>query len=133
LELELSICKASDVAELVRARDRDNIPFSIVISLEGPGDDFRAPRLKREIGAYWAERQVIFTCNDVESGPGAPSRLLVQRALDHFAKWQPTMLGTRIHKGPWADLPRLVSMNQTFSPPIATKSEPAMTPANVGT
>jgi predicted protein tyrosine phosphatase len=90
VDLELTICKASDVAELVRAHDRDNIPFSIVISLEGPGEDFRAPRLIREIGPHWAERQVVFTCNDVESGPGAPSRLLVQRALDHFAKWQPT-------------------------------------------
>ena len=90
MDLELTICKAPDVAELVRARDRDNIPFSIVISLEGPGEDFRAPRLMREVGPHWAERQIIFTCNDVESGPGAPSRLLVQKALDHFAKWQLT-------------------------------------------
>jgi hypothetical protein len=86
VDLELTICKASAAAELVRAHDRDNIPFSIVISLEGPGEDFRAPRLIREIGPHWAERQVVFTCNDVESGLGAPSRLLVQRALDHFAK-----------------------------------------------
>ena len=110
MELELSICKASDVAELVRARDRDNIPFSIVISLEGPGDHFRAPRLKREIGAYWAERQVIFTCNDVESGPGAPSRLLVQRALDHFAKWQPTTGVMRVQVNCRAGVSRSTAM-----------------------
>jgi hypothetical protein len=50
VELELTICKASGVAELVKRRDRDNIPFSIVISLEGRGDDVRAPRLIRETG-----------------------------------------------------------------------------------
>jgi hypothetical protein len=52
LTLEFTICRASDVVELVRARDRDSIPFSIVISPEGPGDDTedRAPRLIKEIG-----------------------------------------------------------------------------------
>jgi hypothetical protein len=61
MELELTICKASDVVELVRARDADNVPFSIVISLESPGDDteHRAPRLIKEIGPEWADRQII--------------------------------------------------------------------------
>jgi hypothetical protein len=74
LELELTICRASEVVELVRARDRDNIPFSIVFSLEGPGDatEDRAPRLIKEIGPEWAGRQIIFACNDVESGPACP-------------------------------------------------------------
>lgn len=78
LELELAICRASDVAELVRAHDRDNIPFSVVISLESPGDEGRAPRLINEVGSQWAERQLILTCVDVESGPGTPSKQLVQ-------------------------------------------------------
>lgn len=89
MELELTICRASDVAELVRAHDRDNIPFSVVISLESPGDEGRAPRLINEVGSQWAERQLILTCVDVESGPGTPSKQLVQEALDYFVKWQP--------------------------------------------
>jgi predicted protein tyrosine phosphatase/predicted negative regulator of RcsB-dependent stress response len=91
MELELTICKASEVVDLVKARDRDNLPFAIVISMEGPADgpQGRAPRLASEIGTEWTERQVILGCNDVETGAGVPPPELVQSALDYVEKWRP--------------------------------------------
>jgi hypothetical protein len=79
VELELTICDASEVVDLVKTRARDNVPFALVISLEGPADGVqgRAPRLAKEIGAEWTDRQVILTCNDVETGAGAPELAVV--------------------------------------------------------
>jgi len=92
MELELTICKASEVLDLVKSRERANIPFSVVISIEGPADGLqgRAPRLAQEIGTEWIDRQVILVCNDVETGSGVPSLELVQSALDYFQRWRPT-------------------------------------------
>ena len=92
MQLELTICKASEVVDLVKTRDKDNVPFTIVISLESPADgpQGRAPRLASAIGAEWLDRQVILACNDVETGAGVPPPELVQSALDYFEKWRPT-------------------------------------------
>jgi predicted protein tyrosine phosphatase len=92
MELELTICKASEVLDLVKARERANLPFSVVISIEGPADGVqgRAPRLAREIGTEWTDRQIILVCNDVEAGAGVPSLELVQAALDYFQRRRPT-------------------------------------------
>ena len=92
MELQLTICKASEVVDLVKARDRDNIPFAIVISIEGPADgpQGRAPRLATEIGLEWTDRQIILACNDVETGAGVPPPELVQTALSYFEKSRPT-------------------------------------------
>jgi predicted protein tyrosine phosphatase len=91
MELELTICKASEVVDLVNARDKDNLPFAIVISIESPADGpQRAPRLASAIGATWIDRQVILACSDVETGAGIPSVEVVQSALDYFEKWRPT-------------------------------------------
>ena len=92
MQLELTICKASEVVDLVKTRDQDHLPFTIVISLESPADgpQGRAPRLANEIGAAWTDRQVILGCNDVETGAGIPSPEVVQSALDYFDKWRPT-------------------------------------------
>jgi predicted protein tyrosine phosphatase/predicted negative regulator of RcsB-dependent stress response len=92
MQLELTICKASEVVDLVKARDKDNLPFTIVISIEGPADgpQGRAPRLASAIGAEWLDRQVILPCNDVETGAGVPPPELVQSALAYFEKWRPT-------------------------------------------
>jgi predicted protein tyrosine phosphatase len=91
MELELTICKASEVVDLVKAHHKDNLPFAIVISIESPADGpQRAPRLASAIGAEWIDRQVILACNDVETGAGIPSAEVVQSALDYFEKWRPT-------------------------------------------
>ena len=92
MELELTICKASEVLDLVKARERANLPFSVVISIEGPADGVqgRAPRLAKEIGTEWTDRQAILVCNDVETGAGVPPLELVRNALDYFQKWRPT-------------------------------------------
>ena len=92
MELQLTICKASEVVDLVKARDRDNIPFAIVISIEGPADgpQGRAPRLATEIGLEWTDRQIILACNDVETGAGVPPPELVQSALAYFEKHRPS-------------------------------------------
>ena len=92
MQLELTICKASEVVDLVKARENDNLPFTIVISIEGPADgpQGRAPRLASAIGAEWLDRQVILACNDVETGAGVPSHEVVQSALTYFEKWRPT-------------------------------------------
>jgi predicted protein tyrosine phosphatase len=92
MQLELTICKASEVVDLVRSRDKDNLPFTIVISIESPADgpQGRAPRLVSAIGAAWTNRQIILAGNDVETGAGVPSPELVQSALDYFEKWRPT-------------------------------------------
>jgi len=91
MQLELTICKASEVVDLVKARENDNLPFTIVISIEGPADgpQGRAPRLASAIGAEWLDRQVILACNDVETGAGVPPPELVQAALTYFEKWRP--------------------------------------------
>jgi tetratricopeptide (TPR) repeat protein len=91
MQLELTICKASEVVDLVKARDKDNLPFTIVISIEGPADgpQGRAPRLATAIGAEWLDRQIILACNDVETGAGVPPPELVQGALTSFEKWRP--------------------------------------------
>jgi predicted protein tyrosine phosphatase len=97
MEIDLTICKASEVVELVKGHERDHLPFAVVISIEHPCDESvsaqhgRAPRLAQEIGAHWADRQIILTCHDIEiAQPGipAPSPDLVQMALDHFEKWR---------------------------------------------
>ena len=92
MQLELTICKASEVVDLVRSGDKDNRPFAIVISLEGPADgpQGRAPRLASAIGDAWTDRQVILACNDVETGAGVPSPEVVQSALAYFEKWRPS-------------------------------------------
>src|SRR5713226_2192871 len=99
MELDLAICKASEVVDLVKSHQRDNLPFAIVISIEHPCDESvsleqgRAPRLAIEIGTEWAHRQIILTCHDIETsvlGTPAPEPALVQCALDHFEKWRPT-------------------------------------------
>jgi predicted protein tyrosine phosphatase len=91
LELDLTICDASEVVELVKAHERDNTSFGLVISIEGPADgvEGRAPRLTKEIGPEWTDRQVILFCNDVETGASVPEPQLVQSALDHFEKRRP--------------------------------------------
>lgn len=106
MELELTICRASEVVELINAHDKQGTPFSFVISIEHPcaenvsTEDGRAPRLVRDVDAKWAERQVILTCWDIEEPvPGAsePQPQIVQDALTHFRKWleidQPTADG----------------------------------------
>ncbi len=92
MQLELTICKASEVVDLVRSHDKDNLPFTVVISIEGPADgpQGRAPRLASAIGAEWIDRQVILACNDVETGAGVPPPELVQSALAYVEKWRPT-------------------------------------------
>jgi len=91
MQLQLTICKASEVVDLVKTRDKNNLPFTIVISIESPADgpQNRAPRLASAIGAEWIDRQVILACNDVETGAGAPSPEVVQSALTYFDKWRP--------------------------------------------
>jgi predicted protein tyrosine phosphatase len=98
MELELTICKASEAAELVRSHQRDNTPFAIVISIEHPCDESvsleqgRAPRLAKEVGAEWTDRQIILTCHDIETSfpdTPVPPLAVVQSALDHFEKWRP--------------------------------------------
>ena len=99
MELELTICKATEVLELVRSHQKDNRPFAIVISIEHPCDESvsleqgRAPRLAEEVGAEWADRQIILICHDIETSfpdTPPPSLAVVQSALDHFEKWRPT-------------------------------------------
>jgi predicted protein tyrosine phosphatase len=92
MQLELTICKASEVVDLVKTHDKNNLPFTIVVSIEGPADgpQGRAPRLASVIGAEWLDRQVILACNDVETGAGIPPPELVQSALTYFDKWRPT-------------------------------------------
>jgi predicted protein tyrosine phosphatase len=99
MELHLTICKASEVVDLVQAGERGDQPYAIVISIEHPCDESvsvehgRAPRLAREIGEHWTDRQLILTCHDIETAqPGipAPAPELVQNALDHFEKWRTT-------------------------------------------
>ena len=91
MRLELSICASSEVANCVNAHETRNTPFDLVISIEGvgEGDEGKAPRLEQEVGADWADRQLVLTCNDIEGGPGAPGPELVRRALDHFEKYRP--------------------------------------------
>ena len=49
MELELTICKASEVAELVRTHDRDNILFKAMATMgEYPGADSWQRRLLGE-------------------------------------------------------------------------------------
>ena len=97
MELELTICKASEAAELVRSHQSDNTPFAIVISIEHPCDESvsleqgRAPRLAEEVGAEWTDRQIILTCHDIETSfpdTPVPPLAVVQSALEHFEKWR---------------------------------------------
>jgi len=88
MELELTVCAADETLELVKARDKQGVPFGLVLSMQGPADGVqgRAPRLASEIGPEWADRQVFLYCNDVETGAGAPPRELVESALGHIKK-----------------------------------------------
>ena len=92
MQLELTICKASEVVDLVKAHDKDNLPFTIVISIGSPADGSqgRAPRLASVIGAEWTDRQIILACNDVETGAGVPPPEIVQSALAYFEKHRPS-------------------------------------------
>ena len=83
---------------LVKAHERADNPFDIVISIGGPADgaEGRAPRLAEEIGTRWIDRQVILACNDVETGAGVPELALVQTALDYFDKWRPSAGAMRV-------------------------------------
>jgi predicted protein tyrosine phosphatase len=91
VKLELTICASSEVVNCVNAHETGNTPFDLVISIEGvgEGDEGKAPRLEQEVGAHWADRQLVLTCNDIEAGPGTPGPELVRRALDHFEKHRP--------------------------------------------
>ena len=98
MRLDLSICASSDVIDCVRAHDTDDKPFGVVISIEGLGEgaEGKAPQLQKELGAQWADRQLILACSDIESGPAAPGPELVRRALEHLEKYRSTDEMTRV-------------------------------------
>ena len=76
--------------DCVRAHDIEDRPFGLVISIEGlgEGNEGKAPRLEKEVGAQWTDRQLILVCSDIESGPAAPGPELVRRALEQFEKYR---------------------------------------------
>src|SRR5215469_6154228 len=98
MRLELSICASSDVVDCVRANDMEDRPFGLVISIEGlgEGDEGKAPRLEKEVGAQWTDRQLTLVCSDIESGPAAPGPEPVRRALEHFEKYRSAGALTRV-------------------------------------
>jgi hypothetical protein len=59
--LELTVCAAAEVLELVKVREGQNTPFGLVLSIESPADPVqdRASRLASAIGPQWADRQVF--------------------------------------------------------------------------
>lgn len=97
MRLNLTICRADEVVNRIRTA-RDDPPFHAVISLEHPCDETltpkegRAPRLDKELGAGWKDRQLILQCWDIEkpvNGFSAPGPEVVLAALAHTKKWCP--------------------------------------------
>jgi len=97
MTLNLTICKASEVENIINRHEEIGKPFHAVISIEHPCDESvtlengRAPRLVHAIGPQWAERQLILTCWDIEKAlpnTPAPHRELVEDAIGHFDKWR---------------------------------------------
>ncbi len=90
----ITICKAVEVVEKIRAAEQAGRPYSAVISIEHPGADTpergRAPRLEEHFDPTWRKKQLILTMWDVEQPhPDGPRRDHIQAALDHADKLRP--------------------------------------------
>ena len=117
MSLDIQICKASEAVNLVTLKEREQMPFHAVISIEHlcdeqtPVEEGRAPRLAEIIGREWQEsalpsnafpaedltrkwkdRQLILECNDApgpEFGIAMPDPQIVYDSIAHAKRWWP--------------------------------------------
>jgi len=98
MSLDIQICKASEAVNLVTLKEREQMPFHAVISIEHlcdeqtPVEEGRAPRLAEVIGREWKDRQLILECNDApgpEFGIAMPDPHIVYDSIAHAKRWWP--------------------------------------------
>lgn len=106
MKLNATICKATEVVDLVRAAEECGKPFHAVISVEHPCDeattleDGRAPRLAQILGDTWSSRQLILVCWDIErdlsTAVRAPGEEIVRDTLKFIEARRPEHEGIRV-------------------------------------